>query len=38
MCTNLKVRDAMAVEGITPYEDNIPVADLGNNTACYSPM
>ncbi|XP_059478482.1 dipeptidase 1-like [Neocloeon triangulifer] len=30
-----RVRDEMAAEGITPFEENIPVGDLGNNTACY---
>lgn len=33
-----QIRDVMAAEGVTPYEDNIPVADIGNNTACYSPQ
>jgi len=34
----VKVRDEMALEGITPYEENIPVADIGNNLDCYTPQ
>ncbi|XP_065341461.1 dipeptidase 1-like [Cloeon dipterum] len=31
-----RVRDEMAAEGITPFEENIPVSDLGTNTQCYT--
>ncbi|XP_059478481.1 dipeptidase 1-like [Neocloeon triangulifer] len=31
-----RVRDEMAAEGITPFEGIIPLAELGNNTACYT--
>lgn len=29
-----KVRDRLAAEGLKPYEDLLPRADLGNNTGC----